>query len=51
MWKTLGLVALDDLDAVLGVEAWELALFDLYNRSKEWGLPLANRRQRRTTST
>ena len=38
--ETLGLVALDDLDAVLGDEAWELALFDLYNRSKEWGCRL-----------
>ncbi|MEP4146585.1 MAG: DnaA regulatory inactivator Hda [Halioglobus sp.] len=38
--ETLGLVALDDLDVVLGNEAWELALFDLYNRAKEWGCRL-----------
>ena len=38
--ETLGLVALDDLDVVLGNKAWELALFDLYNRAKEWGCRL-----------
>ncbi len=38
--ETLTLVALDDLDAVIGEEAWELALFDLYNRAREWGCRL-----------
>lgn len=38
--ETLGLVALDDLDVVLGQEAWELALFGLYNRAREWGCRL-----------
>ncbi len=35
--ETLALVALDDLDAVIGLEAWEDALFGLYNRAREWG--------------
>ena len=35
--ETLGLVALDDLDVVMGQEAWEHALFGLYNRAREWG--------------
>lgn len=35
--ETLGLVALDDLDVVMGREAWEHALFGLYNRAREWG--------------
>ena len=38
--ETLDLVALDDLDVVLGQEAWELALFGLYNRAREWGCRL-----------
>lgn len=38
--ETLGLVALDDLEVVLGNEDWELALFDLYNRAKQWGCRL-----------
>ena len=38
--ETLSLVALDDIDAVLGQEAWELALFGLYNRAREWGCRL-----------
>ena len=38
--ETLGLVALDDLDVVMGQEAWELALFGLYNRAREWGCRL-----------
>jgi DnaA family protein len=38
--ETLALVALDDLDAVVGHEAWEMALFDLYNRAREWGCSL-----------
>ena len=33
----LELVCLDDLQAVLGDEAWELALFDFYNRARESG--------------
>lgn len=31
------LVALDDVQAVAGVDAWELGLFDLYNRLRESG--------------
>lgn len=38
--ETLGLVALDDLDVVMGQEAWEHALFGLYNRAREWGCRL-----------
>ena len=36
----MGLVCLDDLDAVAGDRAWELALFDLYNRARESGAQL-----------
>lgn len=36
----MGLVCLDDLDAVAGDEAWELALFELYNRARESGAQL-----------
>jgi DnaA family protein len=38
--ETLALVALDDIDAVLGQEAWEMALFGLYNRAREQGCKL-----------
>ena len=38
--ETLELVALDDLDVVMGQQAWELALFGLYNRAREWGCRL-----------
>ena len=38
--ETLALVALDDLDAVLGQESWEHALFGFYNRAREWGCRL-----------
>ena len=38
--ETLALVALDDLDAVIGKDDWEIALFDLYNRAREWGCNL-----------
>lgn len=38
--ETLGLVALDDLEVVLGQQAWEHALFGLYNRAREWGCRL-----------
>ena len=34
------LICLDDLDAVAGDAAWELALFDLYNRAQETGARL-----------
>ncbi len=33
--EQLALVALDDIQAVMGLEAWELALFDLINRLRE----------------
>jgi DnaA family protein len=33
--ETLDLVCLDDLQAVLGRRAWELALFDFYNRARQ----------------
>lgn len=38
--ESLQLIALDDLDAVIGLEAWELALFSLYNRARESGCRL-----------
>ena len=38
--EALALVALDDLDAVLGQEAWESALFGFYNRALESGCRL-----------
>lgn len=34
---TLAVVALDDLDAVAGQRAWEIAVFDLYNRIRDQG--------------
>jgi DnaA-homolog protein len=34
------LICLDDLDAVAGMPAWELALFELYNRARETGARL-----------
>lgn len=38
--ESLRLIALDDLDAVIGLDAWELALFSLYNRARESGCRL-----------
>lgn len=38
--EQLALVALDDIQAVMGLEAWELALFDLINRLREQQVPL-----------
>ena len=38
--ETLDLVCLDDVDAVLGDDDWELALFDLCNRARQWGCRL-----------
>ncbi len=38
--ETLALVALDDLDAVVGKDDWETALFDFYNRARECGCRL-----------
>lgn len=38
--ETLGLVCLDDIHAVLGDEAWELALFNAFNRAREAGCRL-----------
>ncbi len=38
--EDMSLVCLDDLDAVLGNEAWELALFDFYNRARQTGCRL-----------
>ncbi|KAA1192852.1 DnaA regulatory inactivator Hda [Pseudohalioglobus sediminis] len=38
--EALDLVALDDVDAVLGQESWEVALFDLYNRARQRGCRL-----------
>lgn len=38
--ETLELVCLDDLDSVLGLDEWELALFDLFNRARQWGCRL-----------
>jgi len=35
--ETLGLVCLDDIGAVAGVEAWEEALFHLFNRLRDTG--------------
>ena len=34
------LICLDDLDAIAGIHAWELALFELYNRARETGARL-----------
>jgi len=33
--ETMRVVCLDDVDAVAGIEAWELGLFHLYNRLRE----------------
>jgi len=38
--ETLNLVCLDDLDRVLGRADWELALFDLINRARQYGCSL-----------
>jgi len=38
--EQLALVALDDIQAIMGLEAWELALFDLINRLREQQVPL-----------
>lgn len=38
--ETLGLVCLDDVGSVLGRDDWELALFDLCNRARQWGCRL-----------
>jgi DnaA family protein len=38
--ETLGLVCLDDIQAVLGDDAWELALFNVFNRAREAGCRL-----------
>lgn len=35
--EAMQLICLDDLDAVLGNQGWELALFNLYNLSRESG--------------
>lgn len=38
--EQLGLVCLDDIHVVLGEEAWELALFNAFNRAREAGCRL-----------
>ena len=38
--ETLNLVCLDDIGSVLGRDNWELALFDLVNRARQWGCRL-----------
>lgn len=38
--ETLDLVCLDDVHAVLARDEWELALFDLCNRARQWGCRL-----------
>lgn len=38
--ENMNLVCLDDIDAVLGVEDWELALFHFYNRARQAGCRL-----------
>jgi len=38
--ETTALVAVDDIDAVAGEQAWEEALFDLHNRLRELGVQL-----------
>ena len=38
--ETLDLVCLDDIEQVLGDDDWEMALFDLFNRAREWGCRL-----------
>jgi len=37
--ERLDVVCIDDIDAVAGDAAWERALFDLYNRLREAGVP------------
>jgi len=38
--ESLGRVCLDDIHAVLGDSAWELAIFNLYNRARQQGCKL-----------
>lgn len=38
--ESMTLVALDDVDSVIGDDAWETALFNLYNRAREEGAKL-----------
>ena len=38
--ESMGLVCLDDVQAVVGNEAWELALFHFFNRARERGCRL-----------
>ena len=38
--ETLGLVCPDDVGIVLGRDDWEMALFDLCNRARQWGCRL-----------
>jgi DnaA family protein len=38
--ENMALVCLDDIDAVMGNEQWELALFDFFNRARETGCRL-----------
>jgi DnaA family protein len=38
--ETLKLVCLDDIGSVLGKDDWELSLFDLFNRARQWGCRL-----------
>lgn len=38
--ETMDLVCLDEIEAVLGIEDWELALFHFYNRARQAGCRL-----------
>ena len=38
--ESMALVCLDDIDAVMGNEQWELALFDFFNRARDAGCRL-----------
>ena len=38
--ENMSLIALDDIQKVIGDESWELALFNLYNRVREKGVNL-----------
>ena len=38
--ETLDLVCLDDIGSVLGNDDWELSLFELFNRARQWGCRL-----------
>lgn len=38
--ENMSMIALDDIDCVIGNEAWERALFNLYNRVREQGVNL-----------